>query len=123
MDVQNNFIIEDVQIFTGDEFIRRGFVHVEDGIIVVVGSGKCDREGVERISRPNDSLIPGLIDAHIHALSGNVNSIEQSLRFGVTTVCDMHNEPKDNAKIREVGASTSTGTRRQNLSQVMTTHS
>jgi imidazolonepropionase-like amidohydrolase len=47
-------------------------------------------------------IIPGLIDAHIHALAGNTNSVEQSLRFGVTTVCDMHNEVEDIMRLKQV---------------------
>lgn len=54
------------------------------------------------MSRPGNTLIPGLIDSHIHALGGNNQGIEQSLRFGVTKVCDMHNDPKDNARLSMV---------------------
>lgn len=100
------FVIEDVKIFTGHDFIDQGFVLIKGGRIATVGSGKFDCDTVDeeptRISRPGDTLIPGLIDAHIHALLGNLESVEQSLRFGVTTVCDMHNNPSDNENVKKV---------------------
>lgn len=37
--------------------------------------------------------MPGLIDGHIHAAKGTTEALTQSLKFGVTTVCDLHNEP------------------------------
>ena len=69
----NNFIIEDVKIFDGHNFIAKGFVVVKNGLITDVGSGKpveTDERDILRISRPQHTLIPGLIDAHIHALEG-----------------------------------------------------
>ena len=102
----NNFIIEDVKIFDGHNFIAKGFVVVKDGLITDVGNGKpveTDERDILRISRPQHTLIPGLIDAHIHALEGNTDSVEQSLRFGVTTVCDMHNEIEDINRLKKVG--------------------
>lgn len=100
-------IVEDVRIFTGHEFIDKGFVVVQNDVITDFGHGKFLKsigEGTVVLSHPGDTLIPGLIDAHIHALSGNVDSIEQSLRFGVTTVCDMHNDPRDNKKLKQVSS-------------------
>lgn len=104
MDQSAKLIIKDVKIFTGHEWIEQGFVCVSDGSIVEVGAGayKGDTAGHVVLSRPGDTLIPGLIDSHIHALGGNIQSIEQSIRFGVTTVCDMHNDPRDNAKLLDV---------------------
>lgn len=101
MDLQD-FVIQDVRIFTGDRIIERGFVRVAAGQIADVGEGDFEGKAEYVYSFPGDTLIPGLIDCHIHALGGNMQSIEQSLRFGVTTVCDMHNDPKDNNKLKEV---------------------
>ncbi|KAM0499050.1 hypothetical protein ACHAP8_005754 [Fusarium lateritium] len=101
----NTFIVEDIKIFDGHDFIVNGFVIIRDGLIVDVGSGKPDKcigQHILRISRPQHTLIPGLIDAHIHALAGNTDSVEQSLRFGVTTVCDMHNEVEDIMRLKQL---------------------
>ncbi|KAL2876121.1 hypothetical protein SGCOL_008660 [Colletotrichum sp. CLE4] len=105
MEHNNSFVLKDVKIFTGHEMIDKGYVYVKNGIITQVGIGGFlgdTKDGLLVISRPGDTVIPGLIDAHIHALGGDINSIEQSLRFGVTTVCDMHNEPSENAKLKNL---------------------
>ncbi|KAJ0295895.1 hypothetical protein COL5a_010968 [Colletotrichum fioriniae] len=107
MEYNSSFVLKDVSIFTGHEIINKGYVHVKNGIITQVGVGGFPgdaQDGLPIISRPGDTVIPGLIDAHIHALGGDINSVEQSLRFGVTTICDMHNEPSDNAKLRELAS-------------------
>ena len=44
---------------------------------------------------------PGLIDSHIHA-GGSTLALEQALRFGVTSVLDMHNEPHHVANLKEI---------------------
>ncbi|KXH41672.1 hypothetical protein CSAL01_09923 [Colletotrichum salicis] len=105
MEHNNSFVLKDVKVFTGHETIDKGYVYVKNGIISQVGTGGFagdSKDGLLIISRPGDTVIPGLIDAHIHALGGDINSIEQSLRFGVTKVCDMHNEPSKNAKLKEL---------------------
>lgn len=92
---KGTLIIRDVFIFTGSNFIEGGTVVVKDGKIAEVGSDKSDKPypgDTQVISRSGCSLLLGLIDSHIHGLFGSFDSIEQSLRFGVTTVCDMHNE-------------------------------
>ncbi|KAJ0364983.1 hypothetical protein COL154_000398 [Colletotrichum chrysophilum] len=107
MGVVNSMLVKDVQIFDGTKIVEHGYVYVLDGKIAAVGEGNFNGElttGFTVISKPGHTIIPGLIDAHIHALSGNVNSIEQSLRFGVTTVCDMHNDPKDNAELKKLAS-------------------
>lgn len=99
-----SIVFEDVLIFTGDEFIENGYVVVRNGLINQKGSGKCQDipQSAQRISKPGSTLMPGLIDSHVHGLFGNEKTIEQSLRFGVTTVFDMHNEPEHIAKLRKV---------------------
>ena len=100
----SSFVLADVCIFTGESFIQRGYVFVHKGLITRVGSGQCPdpAPGIPVISKPDHTLLPGLIDAHTHALNGNVLAIEQLLRFGVTTVCDMHNEANHIAKLKLV---------------------
>ncbi|GKT62528.1 organophosphate acid anhydrase [Colletotrichum tofieldiae] len=89
MDTSNSFLLQGVKIFTGTEIIDRGFVYVSNGTIAQVGRGDFPTilNGTLRvIPRPGDTVIPGLIDAHIHAPSGNTICLEQSLSFGVTTL-------------------------------------
>lgn len=82
------FLIKDVRIFDGEETIEKGSVLVEDGQISKVSSDSIDFNGTT-YSKPGHTLLPGLIDSHIHANSANRTALPQALRFGVTTVCDM----------------------------------
>ena len=88
------FIIRDARVFTGEETFEKGFVYVSDGKIKAAGSvdNIPSVSDIQVISKPGHTLLPGLIDAHIHADKGNPLALRQSFRFGVTTVCDMHNE-------------------------------
>lgn len=96
-------LIRDVRIFTGDEEIPNGSVLISNGKIHQVASTQLDppNSSTQIISKPGHTLLPGFIDAHIHADGGNVLALPQSLRFGVTTVCDMHNEPPNVIKLRK----------------------
>lgn len=95
-----SFLIKDVQIFDGKDTINRGSVLVEDGKIKQVSMDQIPFNGTT-FSKPGHTLLPGLIDCHIHADSGNPTALPQSLRFGVTTVCDMHNEYFNVVKLRK----------------------
>lgn len=99
----SSFVIRDVRIFTGDEEIPSGSVIVENGKITQVSDTQLDPPGSSSsvISKPGCTLLPGLIDAHIHADKANPVALPQSLRFGVTTVCDMHNETWNVTKLRQ----------------------
>lgn len=101
-----SILFENALIFSGEQFIERGFVLVQDGKIARLGEGDLSPQDIpsdtQRISCKGTTLLPGLIDSHVHGLYGNVNVIEESLRFGVTTVMDMHNEPEHIAKLRKV---------------------
>ena len=103
---QRTLLIKDAMIFTGEEFIDSGYLFAVDGRISKVGGGQppASLESDTVFSRPGDTLLPGFIDAHIHGNGGNIPSIEQSLRFGVTTVCDMQNEKENFEKLETVSA-------------------
>ena len=95
-----SFLIKDVRIFDGDDTIDNGSVLIENGKISKVSSSPIEYSG-QTISKPGHTLIPGLIDVHIHADHANPIALPQSLRFGVTTVCDMHNEWQNILKLKE----------------------
>lgn len=99
----NTFVVQDVLMFDGKDFTENGFVVVTNGRIERLGSGKAAvPKETPTYSKPGCTLVPGLIDAHVHALGGNVQSIEQSIRFGVTTILDMHNEAENNISLKKV---------------------
>ncbi|KAJ9412333.1 hypothetical protein QL093DRAFT_2027467 [Fusarium oxysporum] len=113
MQENNSFIIADVNLFDGYKFVADGYVVVRRGLIAEVGCTNRDvpsEQDFPRFSRPGYTLIPGLIDTHIHAMPmpGDIHDcVEQSLRFGVTTVCDMHSEVDDIEQLKKVLSSTS----------------
>jgi imidazolonepropionase-like amidohydrolase len=97
-----SFIVRDVRVFTGEEIFEDGFVHVLDGKIKAVGpSSQAPQTTIKTYSKPGHTLLPGLIDAHIHADRANPVALPQALRFGVTTVCEMHNELDNVVKLRK----------------------
>ncbi|EED23151.1 conserved hypothetical protein [Talaromyces stipitatus ATCC 10500] len=104
------FLITDVQIFTGKFAIPCGYVYVVEGKIADYGCVPApeklleSQSAIKKLSMPDHKLLPGLIDAHMHADGGNELSLEQSLRFGVTTVLDLHNEPENMAKLKRLAA-------------------
>ena len=98
-----SFVIKDVRVFTGEEVIESGSVFVNpDGRIEYVGEECPSAPDVLTISRPGYTLLPGLIDAHIHADAGDPAALEQSANFGVTTVMDMANKVSTIAKLKEI---------------------
>ncbi|TLD29804.1 hypothetical protein E2P81_ATG06098 [Venturia nashicola] len=98
-----SFIIRDVRIFDGQNAIENGHVLVESGKITSLGAGSpSSSSGIKSISKPGHTLLPGLIDAHNHLHGGNVDALKQALRFGVTTIMDLHNEVDSFLKIKKV---------------------
>jgi hypothetical protein len=98
----DSFIIRDVRVFTGDSTIENGFVHVQNGKILAVGPiSNVPQASITTYSKPGHTLLPGLIDCHIHADMADPQALPQSLRFGVTTVCEMHNELENVLKLKK----------------------
>ena len=95
----SSFLLRDVRIFDCEDAIERGSVLVENGKISRVSSSSIDYAGTT-YSKPGHTVLPGLIDVHIHADKGNEVALPQSLRLGVTTVCDMQNEFYNIQKLR-----------------------
>ncbi|KPK80899.1 MAG: hypothetical protein AMS25_08510 [Gemmatimonas sp. SM23_52] len=80
--------IKDVRIFDGDTVIPRGAVVFRDGTIVDVGTDVTIPSGAEVVDGTHQTVLPGLIDAHVHVLYAQV--LRQFAVFGITTVVDMH---------------------------------
>jgi imidazolonepropionase-like amidohydrolase len=97
--MMSSFLITNVRIFDGENSIECGSVLVEGGQITQVSAQQIEYGG-QIFDKPGHTLLPGLIDTHIHADGGNPVALPQSLRFGVTTVCDMHNEWENIQKLR-----------------------
>ncbi|PVH93662.1 hypothetical protein DM02DRAFT_603672 [Periconia macrospinosa] len=88
-----SFIIRDIRIFTGEEVIQDGFLQVVNGNIQSVGlSSDTPKDSGKVYSKPGCTLLPGLIDCHVHIGAGSAHALPQALRFGVTTLCEMQSE-------------------------------
>ncbi|WP_225728458.1 MULTISPECIES: amidohydrolase family protein [unclassified Nocardia] len=93
----SDFVIHDVRVFDGALVLPPTSVLVRAGRIAEVGADVAASPEAERIDGTGHTLLPGLIDAHAHAFPG---SLEQALKFGVTTVLDLLSDPTESAKLR-----------------------
>jgi imidazolonepropionase-like amidohydrolase len=82
----NSFVVRDVRVFDGERAIEHTNVVVRDGRIASVGRRRLPL-GLPVIDGSGRTLLPGLIDAHVHV--PNAGALRDSARFGVTTVLDM----------------------------------
>lgn len=80
-------LIRHVRVFDGTSVADADSVLVRDGVITDVGIGLQPPADAELVDGDAGTLLPGLIDAHTHALA--VDELEQALAFGVTTELDM----------------------------------
>jgi imidazolonepropionase-like amidohydrolase len=81
------FVIRNVRVFDGVKIIEADSVAVADGKIVAVGTNVTSLSDAQVIDGSGDTLLPGLIDSHVHAWLREV--LETGLVMGVTTQLDM----------------------------------
>ncbi len=80
-------LFSNVAVFDGDKYVPRTSVLIEDGRIKTVGPATSAPDGAKVVDGTGHTLLPGLIDAHIH--TWGPMQLQQSAEFGVTTSCDM----------------------------------
>ncbi len=69
-----DFILQNAQLLDVRAGERRpGSLRVEDGRIVEIGVGELRADGVRRIDARGHTVMPGLIDAHVHAVITTMN--------------------------------------------------
>jgi imidazolonepropionase-like amidohydrolase len=95
---RNAFVIRNLRIFDGERVIEANSVAVEDGKIVAVGTNIASPLDAQVIDGSGDTLLPGLIDSHVHAWIREV--LEMGLVMGVTTELDMYMRWEDALKWR-----------------------
>ncbi len=89
---------DDVRLFDGERVRDRADVLVRDGRIEAVGEELDPPTDAVRIDGAGLTLLPGLIDAHVHAF-GDV--LRAALRLGVTTELDMFTAVQFAAALRD----------------------
>ena len=86
------FLIKDVRVFDGHRLLEHRSVLVQDGLIVRIGGAETTApSGTTIIDGSGKTLLPGLIDAHVHLSEELDADLRQSASLGVTTVLDMWN--------------------------------
>ena len=96
-----DLLVRDCQVFDGEQVVAADSVLVRDGLIAAVGTGLACSPSGEVVQADGMTLLPGLIDCHVHAFPGG---LEQPLAFGVTTQLDMFNVPGVVAELRAEAA-------------------
>ncbi|SNY49090.1 Imidazolonepropionase [Arsukibacterium tuosuense] len=81
----NSFVLGPVKVFDGQQWRKERYVEVRDGRVQQLHPDKPDST-LPLIDGHNQWLMPGLIDAHVHAWG---DALQQALNFGVTTALDM----------------------------------
>lgn len=82
-----SIVFQDVRVFDGIKIVPTATVVVQDGIITSMDQKVDLPEGAMLIDGRGKTLLPGLIDAHVHIIQPK--SLSQALVFGVTTELDM----------------------------------
>ena len=83
-------VFDGAKVFNGANTHQEAAVWVEDGHIRAVGQDLDLPDDLERINGSGHTLLPGLLDAHVHTW-GDARS--DAVRFGVTTLLDQFTSP------------------------------
>ncbi|MYC93070.1 MAG: amidohydrolase family protein [Gemmatimonadetes bacterium] len=114
---EETFAIVDVTAFDGEAFGQGWDVWVEDGRIRHAGQKLDLPEDLPRLDGRGHTLIPGLIDGHVHSF---LSTLRDALRFGVTTVLDQSTDPAFAAAQRPAREEVARGTEADLFSAGMT---
>lgn len=85
------FLVAGARVFDGERALERADVLVEDGQIAAIAPSLAPPAGAEVVEGGGRTLLPGLIDAHVHVRPPGL--AEMAIVFGATTVLDMGSEP------------------------------
>ncbi len=84
---KNRFVIRGARVFDGERDLGVTSVAVADGKVQSIGAVEADTAGWTVVDGSGKTLLPGLIDAHVHAWG---DAQRDMTRFGVTSGLDMH---------------------------------
>lgn len=95
-------LIRGVRVFDGQRLRPASDVLLAGSAVAAVGSHLGVPAGAEVVDGCGRTLLPGLIDCHVHA--GDMRALSQALVFGVTTELDMFSGPELAAARRSLAA-------------------
>jgi imidazolonepropionase-like amidohydrolase len=91
------FVVRGARVFDGNRVLGTLDVLVSGGTISAVDRDLAVPPGTPEIAGAGKTLLPGLIDAHVHVWGG---ALHQALLFGVTTELDMFMAADNARKIK-----------------------
>ncbi|MEI6629002.1 MAG: amidohydrolase family protein, partial [Alphaproteobacteria bacterium] len=94
-----DFVIENVKLFDGNKVIEHANIYIKDGLISRIDSVKTSLNCKYnyRINGHNKTLIPGLINAHVHIQSRE--NLNNSAQAGILTVMELLRLEEDSIPI------------------------
>lgn len=95
-------LIRDVRVFDGENVIEHRSVLIEDGKISQIGGPTLEVPNADEIDGQGRTLLPGLIDAHVHIPDHAEEASRQALELGVTTQLDMFTNGDKLKKIKRL---------------------
>ena len=101
--MDRSYVIRNVRVFDGETVAENQTVVISRGRISAVGgSTVAVPADAQEIAGKGHTLLPGLIDAHIHLpLSSPAEALQQTLAFGVTTAVVMWAYPSIMSQLEE----------------------
>jgi imidazolonepropionase-like amidohydrolase len=106
---RDTFIVNDVRLFDGEQVTEHSNVVVSGGRILQVGGIDLLPPGAEVFDGSGRTLLPGLIDSHVHLPAAPEQALSQSLSLGVTTVIDLFNTDEILPTLKRIEAEDSLG--------------
>lgn len=104
------FIIRDVRLFDGVGIHEHRSVLFRNGVVALIGGPQLRENGASVVEGSGRTLIPGVIDAHVHVPHVDTeNALIQSARLGVTTVLDLFTDQVTLKRIKEIEAADAPG--------------
>jgi len=90
----DTFVIRGVRVFDGTGIAENQSLVIASGRVAAMGTTVDVPPGAIEIPGTGRTVLPGLIDSHVHVgLNSVVEALQQTLAFGVTTVLDMWTTP------------------------------
>jgi imidazolonepropionase-like amidohydrolase len=105
-----SFAVRDVRVFDGERIIRRTNVLVRDGRIQTIAADSTALDAASSITEGEGrTLLPGLIDSHVHVGYDVTSALEQAIVMGVTTVLDLGSQGERLKTLKRVAAEDAPG--------------